>query len=283
MIRPLPFVAGLTVGALALHERRARERAERFAAAGLESLLRAIDANDAQTGAHVRRVAEYALILARALGLDSADRRTVELAALFHDVGKIHEAINDIVQLPRKLTPGERSAIAKHPERGAEVLAPIAHFHPQLAEAVLSHHERWDGSGYPRGLRGERIPLAARIVALADTFDAITHRRSYRAGRAAVDAARIIEQGRGAQFDPALVDLMLLPPVFDEITIAHRRAAAAARRRRRKRKERREDRTIEPAPNVRIRWHTDTAMPPQVGMPARAKSASRRAVATARS
>src|SRR5687768_1993807 len=154
-----------------------RRRAERFAAAALESLLRAIDANDPQTGAHVRRVAEYALILADALGLDSRERRTIELAALFHDVGKIHEALFDIVHDPGRLTPAERRAVHTHPIRGAEVLAPIAHFHPQLADAVLTHHERWDGKGYPRRIRVRRIPLAARAVALADTFDVITYGR----------------------------------------------------------------------------------------------------------
>src|SRR6185503_10666198 len=141
--------------------RGGQSRAERFAAAALESLLRAIDANDPQTGAHVRRVAAYSLVIADALGLCDDDRRTVEMASLFHDIGKIDHALYDIVHESRKLTPSERRAIMTHPRKGAEVLAPIADFHPQLAQAVLSHHERWDGTGYPRHLRGRRIPLAA--------------------------------------------------------------------------------------------------------------------------
>lgn len=237
-----------------------RRRAERFAAAALESLLRAIDANDPQTGAHVRRVAEYALILTDALGIGEREQRTVELAALFHDVGKIHEALFDIVHDPGSLTPAERRAVHTHPIRGAEVLAPIAHFHPSLADAVLSHHERWDGKGYPRRLRGRRIPRSARVVALADTFDAITYRRRYQHGRGVSEAAKIILQGRGTQFDPELVDLMLLPPVFERIVEAHRELS----RRGHTLLERRESRGYEKAPNVEIRWRSRTSPPKTV-------------------
>jgi putative two-component system response regulator len=252
----IALAAGIAAGAALVHTRRQRDRAERFGAAALESLLRAIDANDSQTGAHVRRVATYALILADALGVSDSDRRTIELAALFHDIGKIHEALFDIVHDGRALTPAERRAIATHPARGADVLAPIATFYPELAEAVLTHHERWDGSGYPRGLRGRRIPLTARIVMLADTFDAITHARRYRDGRTAREAARIILEGRGTEFDPELVDLMLLPPVFDQLTRAHRRSSL-----RRAELPQREPRPIEDAPKVRIRWRTQSAPP----------------------
>jgi putative two-component system response regulator len=259
-MRPLTIIAGVAARAGLVHEHRSRQRAERFAAAALESLLKAIDANDSQTGAHVRRVATYALILADALGVEDETRRTIELAALFHDIGKIHEALIDIIHDPGKLTPSERRAIATHPQRGAEVLVPIAQFHPRLAETVLSHHERWDGSGYPRGLRGKQIPLEARVVALADTFDAVTHRRRYREGRTARGAAKIILQGRGTQFDPELVDLMLLPPVFDQITRAHRESF----RRRSALPNRRDGRATGDPPKVRIRWRSRTEPPPRV-------------------
>jgi len=255
--RPTQFVAGLAAGALFVHERRMRRRAERFAAAALESLLRAIDANDPQTGAHVRRVADYAIILSEELGLPERERRTIELAALFHDIGKIHQALFDIVHDPKKLTPAERRAIHTHPKRGAEVLAPIAHFHPQLADAVLCHHERWDGTGYPRGLRGKQIPIAARIIALADTFDAITHSRRYSHGRTARQAARIILQGRGTQFDPELVDLMLTPTVFKRIVSAHREST----RRGRRLPSRLESGGFEQAPKVQIRWRSRSKPP----------------------
>ena len=265
MLRPLHLIAGIVtgsaVGAALVRERRYRERAERFASAALESLLRAIDANDPQTGAHVRRVAEYALIIGDAVGVSDDECRTIELASLFHDVGKIHEALFDIVHEPRKLTPAERRAVHTHPARGADVLAPIAAFHPRLAEVVLAHHERWDGSGYPRGLEGERIPFAARIVMIADTFDAITQRRRYRNGRSTREAADIIVAAAGTQFDPDLAHLMIQPPVFKRIMRAHRKHALRGdripNRKARIGKKR--------MPDVEIRWRTRSAPPADLG------------------
>lgn len=266
MIRPVTIIAGIATGLVAgaaiVRERRVRERAERFASAALESLLRAIDANDPQTGAHVRRVAEYALIIADAMDVSGSERRTIELASLFHDVGKIHEAMFDIVHEARKLTPGEREALRTHPARGADVLAPIASFHPQLAEAVLAHHERWDGSGYPKGLRAERIPIAARVVMIADTFDAITQRRRYRDSRSTRRAAEIICAGAGTQFDPELVQLMMQAPVFERITRAHR---AHARRGNRIPKRAGKVAKRKRMPAVDIRWRTRSQPPAQLG------------------
>ena len=210
---------------LLTHEHSGRKSAERFAAAALEALLNAIDANDSQTGAHVRRVATFALILADAAGLDERDQRIIERVALFHDIGKIHEALFDIIHDDRKPTPAERRAILTHPQRGAEVLAPLNGFYPELPRGVLSHHERWNGSGYPRQLKGRRIPLSARIVAIADTFDAITFHRRYIRGRSAEIARDIILEGRGELFDPELVDLFVLPPVFARIRATEREVA----------------------------------------------------------
>ena len=210
---------------LAQRERSGRLSAERFAAAALETLLNAIDANDAETGAHVRRVANYALIIADAAGLDEQDARSVERIALFHDIGKIHEALFDIIHDDRELTAAERREILTHPQRGADVLAPLNGFYPELARGVLYHHERWDGSGYPRQLKGRRIPLASRIVAIADTFDAITFHRRYRKGRSVEIARDIISDGRETLFDPDLVDLFLLPPVFARLVTAEREVA----------------------------------------------------------
>ena len=234
-----------------------RRRAERFSAAALESLLLAIDANDPDTGEHVRRVAGYSLILAEALGVDERTRRTIELTALFHDVGKIHEALFDIVHDPNRLTPEERHAIHRHPILGAEVLAPIANFHPQLAAAVLAHHERWDGKGYPRGLRAERIPLPARVVAIADTFDVVTYGRAYQNGRTSAKAAEILADGRETQFDPHLIDLVLLPPVFERLMRSQHTFAKRGSTQRRARGGRVES----AAPKVKVRWRTRTAPP----------------------
>ena len=210
---------------LAQRERSGRLSAERFAAAALETLLNAIDANDQETGAHVRRVANYALIIADAAGLDEFETRSIERVALFHDIGKIHEALFDIIHDDRKLTEAERRAILTHPQRGADVLAPLNGFYPELARGVLHHHERWNGTGYPSQLKGKRIPLSSRIIAIADTFDAITFHRRYSRGRSVEKARDIIMEGREELFDPQLVDLFMLPPIFARIVAAEREVA----------------------------------------------------------
>lgn len=250
----IALAAGVATGAYLIREHRRRQAGERVAAASLEALLNAIDANDAETGAHVRRVAAYALVLADAAQLDDHSKRNVERVALFHDIGKIHEALFDIIHEHTNLTPEERQKIATHPERGAEVLAPLTPFYPQLAKGVLSHHERWDGKGYPRGLRGRQIPLSARIVTLADTFDAVTHRRRYREGRGANAGAEIISAGRGTQFDPQLVDLMLYPLVFEKILEQQRTFRKAPRI---AHADRRRGERESAVPEVTFRWRTE--------------------------
>lgn len=257
---PIPLAAAVIAGVLAYRERRARRAIERFAAAGLETLLNAIEANDAQTGEHVRRVAAYALVIADAAGLNQRQRRAVERVALFHDIGKIHEALFDIVHDTSGLTPVERREIATHPRRGAEVLAPLTAFYPELPEGVLSHHERWDGRGYPRHLRGDRIPLEARIVSIADTFDALTHNRRYRRGKGLDEAVQVIAAGRGKQFDPSLIDLILLPPVLDQLAQTHVEQHRPDR-------EGRRDGKREQVPDVSFRWRSRSLRPRAVHSP----------------
>jgi HD-GYP domain-containing protein (c-di-GMP phosphodiesterase class II) len=214
----MPIALGLAAGsALLIRTHRKAKHVERLAAAVLEALMNAIEANDPATGMHLRRTAARALVIAEAAGLDAAGQASVERVALFHDIGKIYGALFDIIHGKSKLTPAQRRMVLTHPARGANVLAPLAAFYPKLPEGVLSHHEWWDGTGYPRGLRGNRIPIEARITAIADTFDAVAQTRSYRRGRGPVVALEVIEQGRGTQFDPELVDLVLLPPVANRI------------------------------------------------------------------
>jgi HD-GYP domain-containing protein (c-di-GMP phosphodiesterase class II) len=258
------LLIGLSAIALAelVRHRRALRVAERVAAAALEALLNAIDANDHETGAHVRRVANYALILARAAGVDERGRRSVERVALFHDIGKIHEALFDLVHDPDSLTAEERELIATHPRRGAEVLSPLLRFYPDLCAGVLAHHEWWDGNGYPEGRRGVEIPLPARIVAIADTFDVITHRRPYKAASSCDEAFRALAEGRGTQFDPELIDVALLPAVRKRLTRAERAARAAmldaATSDSNQRHPRRQPRR---APDIKFRWRDETLGP----------------------
>jgi HD-GYP domain-containing protein (c-di-GMP phosphodiesterase class II) len=246
----IPLSAGAAVaGGLLLREHNLRAQAERLSAASFESLLKAIDANDPITGAHVRRVASYALIIAEAANMDERTKRSIERVALFHDIGKLHGALTDIFHDASRLTAEERRAVMTHPQRGAEVLAALTAFYPDLGKGVAAHHERWNGSGYPRGLKGRRIPITARVVAIADTFDAITHRRRYSHARSLSEATRVIADGRGTQFDPDLVDVFLSPAVLADIEKAMRRAhppkKTGANRRRGE---------LQTAPDVSFRW-----------------------------
>ena len=242
-------VGAAAAGGLLFREHSMRTKAERLSAATLETLLNAIDANDAVTGAHVRRVAALALLLGEEAGLDERTLRSIERVALFHDIGKLHEALTDIFHEQSKLTPEERRAVMTHPQRGAEVLAPLEGFFPDLSKGVAAHHERWDGKGYPRGLKGKRIPLTARVVAIADTFDAITHRRRYSHARSFGEALRAIEEGRESQFDPDLVDVFLRPPVRGRIEEAMREANKPH-----KNHDNRRRGEAQRAPDVTFRW-----------------------------
>src|SRR5258705_12818890 len=245
----VPITITAAAGGLLFREHANRTKAERLAAATLETLLNAIDANDTVTGAHVRRVATYALILGEAAGYDERVQRSIERVALFHDVGKLHEALTDIFHDKAKLTPEERRAVMTHPQRGAEVLLPLSAFYPDLGKGVLAHHERWDGTGYPLGLKGKRIPLTARVVSIADSFDAITHRRRYSHARSFKEAMGAIGEGKGTQFDPELVDLFLSPSVRTKIENAMREANMP----RTKRANRRHGES-QRAPDITFRW-----------------------------
>jgi HD-GYP domain-containing protein (c-di-GMP phosphodiesterase class II) len=251
MLKYAPFVLGAAAGAFYIKERRARLAIERVGAATMEALLDAIDANNPETGAHVRRVADYSLELAKAADLDDRTQHSVERVALFHDIGKLDGAISDIVNESTKLTAAERRSIKEHPRRGAEVLRPLEAFYPELPEGVLSHHERWDGNGYPRKLRGSQIPIEARVVAIADTFDAITQSRPYSSARTLEAATNIISEGRGTQFDPDLVDLFLSPPVISYIEHSMQKLLSPKLAHKRRR-----TLSHKGAPDINFRWRT---------------------------
>jgi putative two-component system response regulator len=182
----------------------------------LHRLARAVEYRDDETGDHTRRVGEMSARIAVALGLSSEDIELVRLAAPLHDAGKI--GIPDtILRKPGALTPDEYALIKTHAEIGGRLLADGRSRLIQISEQIArSHHERWDGSGYPDGLRGEAIPLVGRIVAVADVFDALTHARPYKPAWPIDRAIETIRADSGRLFDPGVVDAFLTvydPPV----------------------------------------------------------------------
>jgi len=165
----------------------------------IQGLAKAIDKMDRYTAGHSDRVALYAVFLARQLGLSAHDVEIVRQSALMHDIGKIGCVLN--LNKPGKLTQDEYEVFKKHPVFGRDILDPIKFLHP-LIPGVHLHHERWDGRGYPLKLKGNEIPIIARIIAVADTYDAMTSDRSYRRALPHEVALAEIERCSGSQFDP---------------------------------------------------------------------------------
>jgi response regulator RpfG family c-di-GMP phosphodiesterase len=168
------------------------------------ALATALESKDSGTGSHSQRVQRYAIVLARALGSDLADDPSAEYGFLLHDVGKI--GIPDrILQKPGPLTPEERVQMETHTILGEQMLGGVAFLQGAGLAIVRSHHERWDGGGYPDGLTAEDIPIGARIFAVADTLDAMTSNRPYRRALPWPSAEKEIFGESGGQFDPAVV------------------------------------------------------------------------------
>jgi putative nucleotidyltransferase with HDIG domain len=169
----------------------------------VRALSNAVEARDAYTGKHAERVAAYGMELARVIGLALGEMPELEFGFLLHDIGKV--AIPDaILYKPGPLNDEERALMAQHPVIGAQIVRGIE-FLSQPVEVVRSHHERWDGRGYPDGLAGEQIPVAARVFAVADVLDALTTDRPYRPASPLVVARRMITEESGTQFDPRVV------------------------------------------------------------------------------
>jgi putative two-component system response regulator len=172
-------------------------------------ISRAAEFRDPETGAHIQRMAHYSQVIANGLGLDAAAQKLVLEAAPMHDVGKI--AIPDFILLkPGRLTPEEFEVMKRHTRIGHELLKE-SHSEVMRASATiaLSHHERYDGSGYPHQLKGQAIPLFGRIAAVADVFDALTSERPYKRAWSAEEALRFLEDGRRGHFDPLCVEALL--------------------------------------------------------------------------
>ena len=185
-------------------ERARSQELRRSYMATVRALSNAVEARDAYTGKHAERVTAYGMEIARALGYPLADMPEIEFGFLLHDVGKV--AIPDaILYKPGALNDEERALMGRHPVIGAEIVRGIE-FLGEAAAVVRSHHERWDGHGYPDGLAGEDIPLAARIFAVADVLDALTTDRPYRPASPISVARETIVREAGKQFDPRVIE-----------------------------------------------------------------------------
>lgn len=164
----------------------------------------ALEARCPGTYGHCRRVGSYALQLARGIGLTRAEVARLLRAAALHDIGK-SQCPSRLLNKPGPLTPAEYAVVCRHAQIGAALVADLGD--PGLTEIVRHHHERWDGSGYPDGLAADEIPIGARIIAVADTFDALTSNRPYREAKGRGAALEILDDESGTQFDPRLVTL----------------------------------------------------------------------------
>lgn len=174
----------------------------------LQLMIKSIEARDLYTSGHSRRVQRYSIIISRGLGLSEKETELVGKAALLHDVGKIYEKYGPILRKADRLTPEEWSTMQEHPIDGANLLSTMSGL-KEIIPAIRHHHENFDGTGYPDGLAGDRIPLAARIISFADTIDAMTSERPYRRPLTEAQVRAEIVRCRGRQFDPTIADRLL--------------------------------------------------------------------------
>lgn len=220
--RPLP--SGSLLGAMTvlcatgvlwgLDARRRSHRSALVHRTMVELLLNTLCAGDPVTARHSRRVADLTDAIGRTYRLGREGRALLRVGALLHDLGKLDDHVSPLVHTHRRLSESERDRIEEHPNEGADILHPLESIHPGIGLIVESHHERWDGRGYPQGLSGERIPLESRIISVADVFDAMTQPRTYHEGievEAALDALR---EDAGSKFDPEVVARVGRPDVW---------------------------------------------------------------------
>jgi putative nucleotidyltransferase with HDIG domain len=193
--------------AVALENARLYEELEDAYVQTVLALANAVDARDAYTADHSQRLAAWAEATARELGCSEEEVRAIRWAALLHDIGKIGVP-DHILQKPGPLDEAEWEVIKRHPEIGAEIVAPVKKL-AHVAPIIRAHQERWDGAGYPDGLRGEEIPLGARILAVVDAYGAIIDERPYKKARSHQEAVAELRRCAGTQFDPQVVGAIL--------------------------------------------------------------------------
>lgn len=208
------WLVAVVSAALFGRERRALAGVRQAHEETLAALASALELRERYTAGHSRRVRDYSLLVARELGWhESPSLEQLARGALLHDIGKI--GVPDAILLKQApLGEEEREVMRRHPEMGVSLLGDLGWLR-ETRELILAHHERYDGTGYPRGLAGEAIPLPARMFAVADAFDALTTDRPYHQALSWEDAAGLIAQGRGSQFDPDVTDAFLRIP-FEE-------------------------------------------------------------------
>ena len=182
----------------------------------LELMVKSLEARDPYTSGHSRRVQQYSTIIARAIGLSERQIDEIGRAALLHDVGKIYEKYASVLSKQDKLTPEEWAIIQDHPADGANLVSTMTKLR-DIVPAIRHHHENWDGTGYPDGLAGERIPVASRIIRFADTIDAMTTERPYRAPLTESQVRAEVIRCRASQFDPDISDRLLSSPLWTAI------------------------------------------------------------------
>lgn len=222
----------LTTTSWIIAKRREQRNSARLHRTLVELLLNALSSGDPQTARHSRRVADLADALAAAIGIGRREHATLRVAALLHDLGKIDDKLFPLVHSPHPLSPEDREQINRHPWESATILEPLEPFHPGLKQIVSAHHECWNGGGYPGGLRGEEIPLGARIISAADVFDAMTQPRSYHEPGRIPEVLEKIRRSAGQRFDPSVVALLDDPIVharWVEIAQAGRREEEESR------------------------------------------------------
>lgn len=219
-------IVAIAAGAFGLSIRRRRDQLEdsdrrlrRLYARNLRLFARLVSERDRETAGHCERVAGNALRIGRAMNLPESKLRNLYWAGMLHDLGKL--AVPEaILQKPGPLTEEEFEVVKRHSQVGAEFLTGLARHYEPLAEGVRGHHERWDGTGYPEQLSGTDIPLIARIVAVADVFEAVTSHRPYHAPMEVDEARQLIVDGSGTHFDPEVVAAFMTPEVQDRLTVA---------------------------------------------------------------